>query len=404
MGRKFFLDRLACPKCGEKYTPARPVNLCRCGSPLLAEYDLTAIAHSLKRSDLVLRSQSLWRYREFLPVENDQNIISLGEGMTPMISVKRLGENLGLNYLYIKDEGLNPTGTFKARGAAVGVSRAKELGITGFAMPTAGNAGGAWATYAARAGMKALIVMPEDAPEQAKRECLAAGAETYLVRGLISDAGKIIGRAARRHGWFEAATLKEPYRIEGKKTMGYEIMEQFNWIPPDAIIYPTGGGVGIIGIWKALRELEATGWIRGTWPKLIAVQAEGCSPIVRAFRQGKSESQFFQRAQTLAAGLRVPLALGDFLVLKAVRETGGTCESVTDQEIIQAMGLAARTEGMLIAPEGAAAVAGALKLAKEGFLAPGERVVILNTGTGLKHPELVTGELPVLEADEDIPA
>lgn len=404
MKRKFFLDRLECPKCAERYSPDRPVNLCRCGSPLLAEYDLTALAHSVKRSDLVLRDKNLWRYREFLPVESDENIVTLGEGMTPMLPVRRLGENLGLRGLYLKDEGMNPTGTFKARGAAVGVSRARELGITEFAMPTAGNAGGAWSAYAARAGLKAVVAMPEDAPEQAKKECLAAGAQTYLVRGLISDAGQLVGRAARRCGWFEAATLKEPYRIEGKKTMGYEIMEQFNWIPPDAIIYPTGGGVGIIGIWKALRELEAVGWMRGVWPKLIAVQAEGCSPIVRAFREGKEDSRFFQGAETLAAGLRVPLALGDFLVLKAVRETGGTCESVSDQEILGAMRLIARTEGIFVSPEGAAAVAGAAKLAQSGFLKSGQRVIILNTGTGLKHPDLISGEPPVLSPDEEIPA
>ncbi|HEY3316604.1 MAG TPA: threonine synthase [Bacillota bacterium] len=397
-----FLTHLECPKCGKTFTPEKPRNVCDCGAPLLARYDLKAIGGKVRRDAIKSRRSDLWRYREFLPVRDDESIVTLGEGMTPMLSSPRLGQAVGLPRLFIKDEGLNPTGSFKARGAAVGVSMARELGIRTVAMPTAGNAGGAWAAYAAKAGLTMYVVMPIDAPDLPKKECVATGAVTYLVKGLISDAGKIIGQAAKAQGWFDASTLKEPYRIEGKKTMGFEIAEQSDWELPDAILYPTGGGVGIIGIYKALEEMAAVGWIEGKWPKLISVQAEGCAPIIRAFREGKEASEFCVGAQTLAAGIRVPKALGDFLVLDAVRRTGGTAVAVSDEEILKAMSLVARTEGMLICPEGAAAVAALPRLVKDGILGPGERVVVLNTGSGLKYPDLVAADLPVLEKEASL--
>jgi len=397
-----FVRCLECPKCHATYAASEVNNLCRCGSPLLVRYDLERLGQAVKKEDLKGRRADLWRYWEFLPLEREENIVSLGEGFTPIFTAGNLGQEYGFKHLYVKDEGLNPTGTFKARGAATGVSKAKELGIKTIAMPTAGNAGGAWSSYGAKAGMEMVIAMPVDAPDLAKKECVACGARTYLVKGLISDAGKIIAGGVKKYGWFDASTLKEPYRIEGKKTMGLEIAEQFNWELPDAVLYPTGGGVGIIGIWKALQELQAIGWIKGPLPKMISVQAEGCSPVVRAFEAGKKESEFFEGAQTVAGGIRVPKALGDFLVLEAIYESGGTAVSVSDGEIMAAVKDIARTEGMFICPEGAAAVAGAQKLLAKGFLSPDEKVVVLNTGTGLKYPDLVELDLPVLEKGMDI--
>ncbi|MDN5344899.1 MAG: threonine synthase [Clostridia bacterium] len=397
-----FVRCLECPKCHATYQATEVHNLCQCGSPLLVRYDLERLGQAVNKEDLRGRRADLWRYWEFLPLELEENIVSLGEGFTPIFTANNLGRELGFKHLYIKDEGLNPTGTFKARGAAVGVSKAQELGIKAIAMPTAGNAGGAWSSYGAKAGMEMTIAMPVDAPDLAKKECVVSGARTYLVKGLISDAGKIIAQGVKKYGWFDASTLKEPYRIEGKKTMGLEIAEQFDWQLPDAVLYPTGGGVGIIGIWKALQELQAIGWIKGTLPKMISVQAEGCSPIVRAFQAGKKESEFFQGAQTIAGGIRVPKALGDFLVLESIYASGGTAVSVSDEEIKAAVQQVARTEGMFICPEGAAAIAGAQKLLNSGFLKPEERVVVLNTGSGLKYPELVELDLPVLEKEAEI--
>jgi threonine synthase len=402
MSRTTFLTHLECPKCGQTLDPSQPRNLCACGSPLLARYDLAGIGRAVAPRDLAGRRTDMWRYREFLPVARDENIISLGEGMTPLLRADGLGDALGLANLYIKDEGPNPTGSFKARGASAGISMARELGVKVVAMPTAGNAGGAWAAYGAKAGIEAHIVMPVDAPELAKKECHLTGAHTYLVKGLISDAGKIVGRAVKRYGWFDASTLKEPYRIEGKKTMGFELAEQFGWEVPDVILYPTGGGVGLIGIWKALDELEAVGWIGPRRPRMVSVQAEGCMPIVRAFREGRRESTFWEGAATVAGGLRVPKALGDFLVLDALYRGGGTAVAIPDEETMECLMLTARVEGMFICPEGAAAVAATRRLAREGWIRPDERVVILNTGTGLKYPEVVEPALPVLEVDDDI--
>lgn len=396
------VTHLECAKCGLTYDASKLQNLCTCGGPLLVRYDLARIKASVTKDDLKGRVASLWRYKELLPVNDDKNIVTLGEGMTPLLSASSLGEAIGLPDLWLKDEGLNPTGTFKSRGAATGMSKAKELGVKTVAMPTAGNAGGAWAAYAARAGVEMIVIMPIDAPAITMKECYTYGARTYLVKGLISDAGKIVGKAVKKYGYFDASTLKEPYRIEGKKTMGLEILEQFGWEIPDAILYPTGGGVGLIGIWKALDELEAMGWIGSKRPKLISVQASGCAPIIRAWNEGKEVSEFWQGANTLAGGMRVPKALGDFIVLKAVKETGGTCLAVTDEQILEALHLTARKEGMFICPEGAGAVAAAKMLRDSGFLKKEERVVILNTGSGLKYPEAIDVNLPVLEIDAEI--
>ncbi|PTL84255.1 threonine synthase [Vitiosangium sp. GDMCC 1.1324] len=394
-----FLSHLECSRCRKTHDADRVQNLCDCGGPLLVRYDLKAVARAVRPSDLAGRVSSLWRYREVLPLREDKNIVSLGEGMTPLFPLPRLGAELGLPDLWLKDEGLNPTASFKARGAATGVSRAKELGITALAMPTNGNAGGAWASYGARAGMSVTLVMPTDAPAMSVLEATAVGAHAYMVRGQITDAGAIVGRSAKAHGWFEAATLKEPYRIEGKKTMGYEIAEQLGWSLPDVILYPTGGGVGIIGIYKALLEMRELGWLPENvrFPKLVAVQAEGCQPIVKAFREGKDISEKWENASTVAQGIRVPKALGDFLVLQAVRETGGTCVAVPDADTMWGLERISRQEGAFICPEGAALVGAARMLLRDGWLDAGQRVLLLNTGAGIKYPDVMTPKLPVLE-------
>ena len=398
-----YLIHLECPKCREKRSPTEVVNLCSCGSPLLARYDLERLAAKTPREALKGREATMWRYRELMPVEDPANIVSLGEGFTPVLRMARAGERYGFGELWMKDEGLNPTGSFKARGASAGVSRAKELGITDIAMPTAGNAGGAWAAYGARAGMKTRIVMPADAPEINQKEAWACGAEVYLVRGLISDAGRIVGRAVQRYGWFDASTLKEPYRIEGKKTMGFELAEQFDWRPPEVILYPAGGGVGLIGIWKAFDELRQIGWMDDrVRPRLVAVQAEGCMPLVQAFEAGRTDSDFWEGANTIAAGIRVPKALGDFLVLQGVRETNGACVAVSDDQITAMVGELASLEGTLICPEGAATLAAAIKLKENGQIGRDERVLLLNTGSGLKYPDLLHPDLPVLNPTDDI--
>ena len=398
-----FLSHLECARCGARHDAHVLRNVCDCGSPLLVRYDLERLRDALTPADLVGRPATMWRYHEFLPVENPGRSVTLGEGWTPVFRLPHLERELGLSYLEIKDEGLNPTGSFKARGAAAGVSRAQELGVTEFAMPTAGNAGGAWAAYGARAGMRAHVVMPADAPVINQREAAACGADVRLVRGLISDAGRIVARAVARTGWFDASTLKEPYRIEGKKTMGLEIAEQSGWRPPDVILYPAGGGVGLIGIWKAFEELRAIGWLPADCrPRLVAVQAEGCAPLVRAWEGGKEESEFWQGAETVAAGIRVPKALGDFIVLRAVRETDGACVAVGDREILDAMGRIARAEGFLVCPEGAATLAAVLRLRDAGWLGAGDRILLLNTGAGIKYPEALAMDLPVMDPEDDL--
>ena len=394
-----FMTHLECARCGATYSPDQPQNLCSCGSPLLVRYDLTRARAQFRPESLAGRPSTMWRYREVLPVRQEANIVSLGEGMTPIIPLPRLGEALGLPGLLMKDEGVNPTGTFKARGAAAGISRAKELGIKTVAMPTNGNAGGAWAAYGARAGIEVALVMPTDAPPLSVVESHAYGAKAYMVKGQITDAGAIIAKGAKRYGWFEAATLKEPYRIEGKKTMGYEIAEQLGFKLPDVILYPTGGGVGIIGIYKALLEMKELGWIpeEAKLPRLVAVQAEGCQPIVKAFHEGKDVSEKWEGAATVAQGIRVPKALGDFLVLQAVRATGGTCLAVPDADTLWGLGEICRREGCFICPEGASLVAAARSLKAQGFIQSGEQVLLLNTGAGIKYPDLYRPKLPVLE-------
>ena len=327
----------------------------------------------------------MWRYAPLLPAAKPESIVSLGEGLTPLVSTPRLGRRLGATRLWLKDEGLNPTGSFKARGLSCAVSMARELGVGELAIPSAGNAAGALAAYAAAAGMKAHIFMPRDVPAANLIECRAYGAEVNLVDGLISDCARRVAELSAASGWYDVSTLKEPYRIEGKKTMGLELAEQMNWTLPDAIFYPTGGGVGIIGMWKAFDELEHLGWIGPHRPKMIAVQAAGCQPVVRAFEQGAGQCEFWPSASTVAAGLRVPQPLGDFLILKAVRQSGGTCLAVDDQALLDAGLRLAREEGLFICPEGAACIAALEKLLQNGFLKRDETIVIYNTGSGLKY-------------------
>lgn len=397
-----YVSHLECPKCSANYDSEQIIQLCECGAPLLVRYDLEKIKENLSKEDLLARKPDLWRYRELLPVKSEENIICLGEGMTPLLPMRKLGAEVGVPHLYMKDEGIIPTGTFKARGATVGVSRAKELGIEVLAMPTNGNAGAAWAVYCAAAGIKAVIVMPEDAPPIPRGECAIAGASLYLVKGLISDAGKIVARAVADYGWFDASTLKEPYRIEGKKTMGLEIAEQFAWQLPDVILYPTGGGVGIIGIYKALLELKEIGWISGKLPRLVAVQATGCAPIVRAWEEKKTESEFWDNAQTMAFGITVPKALGDFLVLDAIYKTDGCAVAVDDSEILRAEEMMASREGTFVCPEGAATLSATITLVESGWIKADERVVLLNTGSGLKYPETVLSQPPVLAPEDSL--
>jgi len=396
------LTCLQCPECETTLDADRIQHLCQCGSPLLARYDLERARRTLDPRSFRQREPSLWRYRELLPVRDAKHVVTLGEGWTPLLALSRLGAQLGLPHLLLKDEGLNPTGTFKSRGAAVGVSRARELGVRRIAMPTAGNAGGAWAAYCAAAGIEFVVAMPADAPAINQKEASVCGARVVLVDGLISDAGRLVAQGVARWGWYDASTLKEPYRIEGKKTMGYEIAEQLGWTLPDAVLYPAGGGVGLIGLWKAFDEMEALGWIGRERPRLIAVQAEGCAPLVRALVEGVAESRFWEGASTIAAGLRVPKPLGDRLALRAMRETGGTAVAVSDAAILDAMALLARTEGLFVCPEGAALVAALPLLIERGAIRQEDRVVLLNTGTGLKYPELVEYRHPTLRPDEDI--
>lgn len=394
---------LECSRCKKAYDSEQPMNLCECGYPLLVRYDLENVKKTFSKESLVSRKADLWRYRELLPLGRKENIVSFGEGMTPLIKLNHLGAEFGLSHLYLKDEGIIPTGTFKARGAAVGVSRAKELGIDVIAMPTAGNAGGAWAAYCAAAGIKAVIVMPKDAQAINRKECTIAGASLYLVNGIINDAGKIVAHAVEDYGWFDGSTLKEPYRIEGKKTMGLEIAEQLDWTVPDVILYPTGGGVGIIAIYKGLKELREIGWIGERLPRLVAVQSSECAPIPKAWKEGKKECEYWTGSLTRIPGLRVPKALGDFLVLEAIYETGGCAVALPDAEILEVQKMLAAKEGLFICPEGASTVGAARKLIRSGWIKPDEKVVLLNTGSGLKYPETVQTDPPVLESEDRLP-
>jgi threonine synthase len=363
-------------------------NLCtQCGKPLLVRYDLKRAAASLTKESLRERGADLWRYREVLPVEHDENIVTLGEGFTPLVHASRLGAQLGFDELYIKDEGQNPTQSFKARGMAAAVSMAKELGVQKLAVPSAGNAAGALAAYSARAGMEAHIFMPRDTPRANVIECEQTGAQVTLMDGLITDCGAEVGRRKEAEGWFDVSTLKEPYRLEGKKTMGYELAEQFDWKLPDVIIYPTGGGTGLIGMWKAFDEMEQMGWIGSRRPRMVTVQAAGCAPIVRAFEEGKRFADEFPNPHTTASGLRVPKAIGDFMIIDALRASGGTAIAVTDAELIEATREIGAAEGIFCAPEGAACLPALRHLLHDGFVKSNERVVLFNTGSGVKYVE-----------------
>ena len=388
------LSHLECSLCQNRFEPGQPHNLCECGGPLLVRYDLDKAKENWSREWLAGSPSTMWRYAPVLPVNKPEAIVSLGEGFTPLIRAGRLGAKLGAKDLWIKDEGVNPTGSFKARGLSCAISMCVELGIRKVAVPSAGNAASATAAYAAAAGIEAHIFMPRDVPQSNYIECKAFGAHVTLVDGLISDCGRIVAERKQAEGWFEVSTLKEPYRIEGKKTMGYELAEQFRWELPDAVFYPTGGGVGMIGMWKAFAEMEHMGWIGPKRPKMIAVQVAGCQPVVRAFEQGTPRSEFWQNAYTVASGLRVPKPLGDFLVLNAVRESGGTAIAVTDEEMMDAGVELASAEGMFAAPEGAACVAALRKLLASGFLKPSERIAIYNTGAGLKYLEAYSTRFP----------
>jgi threonine synthase len=395
------LTHLECSVCGERHAAGQIHNLCRkCGMPLLVRYDLEKARQSWNRDWIANGPTSMWRYAPVLPVSKPNAIVSLGEGMTPLIRVRRMGERLGATDLWVKDDGINPTGSFKARGLSCAISMAKELGIGKLAIPSAGNAASALAAYAAAAGIEAHIYMPQDVPQANYIECKAFGVKVTLVDGLISDCAKIVAAGAQKEGWFDVTTLKEPYRIEGKKTMGYEIAEQFRWELPDAIFYPTGGGVGIIGMWKAFDEMETLGWIGSKRPKMIAVQVEGCQPVVRAFQEGKDRSEFWQNASTVASGLRVPKPLGDFLILQAVRQSGGTALAVSDEEALQAGVDLASDDGIFACPEGAACVAALRKLLASGFLKQDERIVLYNTGAGLKYLEAYSTRFPRHAASE----
>ena len=378
-----YLTHLECSACSKTFDLEVLVNLCECGAPILARYDLTAAAAGINRENL--SGSTMWRYRAMLPVQSSDAIVSLGEGMTPLLSVPRLGKKLGLTNLSIKDESVNPTGSFKARGLSMAISRAFELGVRKVAIPSAGNAGGATSAYAARAGIEAFVFMPKDVPRAFIVECEMNGAHVQLIDGLISDCGKYVGANKASNGWFELSTLKEPYRVEGKKTLGYELAEQNNWKLPDVILYPTGGGTGLIGMWKAFDEMQAMGWIDSKRPRMVSVQAEGCSPIVRAFHAGATKAEPWVNASTKAAGLRVPGAVGDTLMLNALRKSNGTAISVSDEELPAEVRTVGICEGMFVCPEGGALVAALRKLIAQGWVEQDEQVVLFNTGSGLKY-------------------
>lgn len=381
-----YLSHLECSLCGREFSAEALMNLCpECGKPLLARYDLASARQEFKRELLVNRPPNLWRYREMLPVKQPLYRLTLGEGYTPLITAKRLGEELGFPKLLIKDEGNNPTGSFKARGLGVAVSKAAELGAEAFSLPSAGNAAGALSAYAALAGIPAHVFLPRDVPPPFIAECSALGARVRLIDGLITDCGKIAAAEARQFNRFDLSTLKEPYRLEGKKTMGYELAEQLNWQLPDVIIYPTGGGTGLVGMWKAFEEMEALGWINGKRPRMVSVQAENCAPIVRAFQEGKEFAEPWKNARTIADGLRVPAAVGDFLILRALRESGGTAISVSDKEMIDCARRIGHTQGLFVSPESGATLAAFLKLRESGWIQPGESVVLFSTGSGYKY-------------------
>jgi threonine synthase len=380
------LTHLECPECGRTFDADALQTFCKdCNSPLEAHYDLESVGRKVGREEFGRRPHGIWRWAELLPVRDAAFRMSLGEGDAPLLEVPRLGHAHGLDHLLVKDESMNPSGSFKARGLVMAVARALELGVKAFVIPTAGNAGGALAAYAARAQVEAHVFMPKDAPRVNQEEVRAAGADLRLVDGLISDAARAAAQEAAGKGWFDVSTFKEPYRLEGKKTMGLELAEAFNWDLPDVIVYPTGGGTGLVGMWKAFAELEALGWITSKRPRMVTVQADGCAPIVRAFQSGAARAEVWQNAHTAAAGLRVPSAFADRQILRALRQSSGTAVAVSDEEIMSAQQELARSEGIFAAPEGAATLAALKRLRADDWIHEGERVVLFNTGSGLKY-------------------
>jgi threonine synthase len=402
-----FVTHLECALCGRRYEAGRVHNLCEspdCRRPLWVKYDLAAVRAKFPRESLANRPPTLWRYRELLPMEDEAKIISLGETMTPILETRRLAAHFGVENLQIKDESRLPTGSFKARGMALAISKANELGIRRVAVPTAGNAGGALAAYAARAGMESWIFMPEDTPVINQKECFLAGAKTFLVNGLITDCGRIVGEGREKKGWFDVSTLKEPYRIEGKKTMGLELAEQCGWELPDVILYPTGGGTGLIGMWKAFAELETLGWLKSPKkPRMISCQSTGCAPIARAYDAGSRFAEKFEGAATVASGIRVPAAVGDFMILDAVRQSVGLALATPETDIPKWMQLATSLEGISLCPETAVCLGALEVLLARNAIRADEKVLIFNTGAGQKYPESVREKLPRIDLAKPIP-
>jgi threonine synthase len=394
-----YVTHLECANCFQRYDANLVHGLCvSCQRPLWVRYDLNAVKKAVLRSDLASRPHTMWRYRELLPVKDPKNIVSLEETMTPLVSAPRLAAAFGTDEILIKDESRLPTGSFKARGMAMAISKARELGISRVAAPTAGNAGGAMAAYAARAGMEAYVFMPQDTPSINAKECWLAGAKTFHVNGLINDCGRIVGEGKAEKNWFDLSTLKEPYRIEGKKTMGLELAEQLHWELPDVILYPTGGGTGLIGMWKAFAELEHLGWLSSARkPRMISCQSDGCAPIARAFERGERFAPKFENAQTIASGVRVPVAVGDFMILDAVRASGGTAIAVPESSIEPWMRKAISLEGLSICPETAVCLVGLEMLLAKGDIKPHEKIVVFNTGAAQKNPEAAHEVIPLLD-------
>ena len=402
---KSYIKELECSNCKTKFSHEQINTICtNCGETLFARYDVEAVKDNLTRNELLKREPSLWRYFEVLPVISHENVVSLGEGMTPITTIRKSVSELKLKRVLVKDDGIIPTGTFKARGQTVAISKAKELGVKKVAIPSAGNAAGAMATYASQAGMEAFVFLPKDAPESTKLECELMGARVYLVDGLINDAGRIVGKGKKNYGWFDISTLKEPYRVEGKKTMGYEIAEQLNWTLPDFIIYPTGGGTGIVGMWKAFEELEKLGWISTLKPRFISVQSKTCAPVVEAVKKGADVVTPFPNPATIASGLRVPQPFSSRAILKAIRGSGGNAVAVEDKAMLDAMRRIAR-DGISACPEGAATLVALQELVQDGTIERSDTVVLYNTGTALKYLDLLEKKtLPILPREaETIP-
>ncbi len=386
-----FISHLQCSFCGKEYNADGIIQVCEsCGYPLFVRYDLASLKKTIDRDTLTNRPQNFWRYHELLPVHDPANIVSFNEPFTPIVSLSETGASMNMTQLYAKDEGVLPSGTFKARGASIGISKAKEMGVSAIGIPTNGNAGAAWALYAAKAGIDITVVMPNSAPITPQKECLIAGANLYVIEGTIGDAGKILPKIVNSDNWYDVSTLKEPYRLEGKKTMGFEIAEQFSWSVPDVIVYPTGGGAGVVGIYKALLELQELGWMEKRMPRFAIVQADGCAPLVEAYQKGERFSKEWQDPHTIAFGMRVPKALGDFLILDVLRETDGIAISVDDESIHAERKNVVRRDGLHASPEGAAGIAGVRKLRDQGWIRPDETVLVMNTGSGLKYTDQIT--------------